>query len=104
MVVIEVKRSSDVSLSGLPEGLEFFLRGPTARQRRPTKVRASSSPPDGYILTNDHVVGDAAKDGITVRLKDGRKFPASLIGMDDKSDLAVIKIDAKGLPDRRAWG
>jgi serine protease Do len=44
------------------------------------------------------VVGDAARDGITVRLKDGRKFPASLIGLDDKSDLAVIKIDAKDLP------
>ena len=43
---------------------------------------------DGYILTNDHVVGDAPVDGITVRLKDGRKFPASLV-WDDKSDLAI---------------
>ncbi len=54
--------------------------------------------PDGYIVTNNHVVESAAEDGITVKLKDGRKFPASLVGIDEKSDLAVIKIAATGLP------
>ncbi len=98
VVVIEVKRSSDVSLSGLPEGLEFFLRAPDGAPAPTNQGSGFLISSDGYILTNDHVVGDAAKDGITVRLKDGRKFPASLIGMDDKSDLAVIKIDAKDLP------
>jgi serine protease Do len=99
VVVIEVKRSSDVSLNGLPEGLEFFLRRPD--DAPPMQTNQGSGfiiSPDGYILTNDHVVGDAPADGITVRLKDGRKFPASLVGVDDKSDLAVIKIDAKDLP------
>jgi serine protease Do len=98
VVVIEVKRSSDVSLNGLPEGLEFFLRRP---DDLPTQTNQGSGfiiSSDGYILTNDHVVGDASQDGISVRLKDGRKFPASLVGLDDKSDLAVIKIDAKDLP------
>jgi serine protease Do len=98
VVVIEVKRSSDVSLNGLPEGLEFFLRRP---DDLPTQTNQGSGfiiSSDGYILTNDHVVGDASQDGISVRLKDGRKYPASLIGLDDKSDLAVIKIDAKDLP------
>ncbi|HEY5742098.1 MAG TPA: trypsin-like peptidase domain-containing protein, partial [Terrimicrobiaceae bacterium] len=98
VVVVEVRRSSDVSLSGLPEGLEFFFRGP---EGAPTQMNQGSGfiiSPDGYILTNDHVVGESASGGITVRLKDGRKFPASLIGMDDKSDLAVIKIDAQDLP------
>ncbi len=98
VVVIEVKRSSDVSLSGLPEGLEFFLRAPDGAPAPTNQGSGFLISSDGYILTNDHVVGDAAKDGITVRLKDGRKFPASLIGLDDKSDLAVIKIDAKDLP------
>ena len=98
VVVIEVKRSSDVSLGGLPEGLEFFLRAPDGAPAPTNQGSGFLISSDGYILTNDHVVGDAAKDGITVRLKDGRKFPASLIGMDDKSDLAVIKIDAKDLP------
>jgi serine protease Do len=98
VVVIEVKRSSDVSLSGLPDGLDFFLRAPDGAPAPSNQGSGFLISSDGYILTNDHVVGDAARDGITVRLKDGRKFPASLIGLDDKSDLAVIKIDAKDLP------
>jgi len=51
---------------------------------------------DGYILTNGHVVEDAEK--ITVRLHDGRVFKGKVRGVDPKSDVAVIKIDAKGLP------
>ncbi len=51
---------------------------------------------DGYILTNGHVVEDAEK--IEVRLQDGRRFKATVRGVDPQSDLAVIKIDAKGLP------
>ena len=98
VVVIEVKRSSDVSLNGLPEGLEFFLRRPDDLPSQTNQGSGFIISPDGYILTNDHVVGDASEEGISVRLKDGRKYPASLIGMDDKSDLAVIKIDAKDLP------
>ena len=50
----------------------------------------------GYILTNNHVVAGAEK--INVRLKDGRHFPATLTGTDDRSDIAVIKIDATDLP------
>jgi serine protease Do len=98
VVVIEVKRSSDVSLNGLPEGLEFFLRRPDDFPNQTNQGSGFIISSDGYILTNDHVVGDASQDGISVRLKDGRKFPASLIGLDDKSDLAVIKIEAKDLP------
>jgi serine protease Do len=49
--------------------------------------------PEGHILTNHHVVGGATK--IEVILSDGRKFAASLIGSDPKTDLAVIKISAK---------
>jgi len=51
---------------------------------------------DGYILTNNHVVGNA--DKIVVTLVDKRKFEARVIGRDPTVDLAVIKIDAKGLP------
>lgn len=50
---------------------------------------------DGYIVTNNHVIDDAGK--ITVRLKDGTSYEASLIGKDAKTDIAVIKIDAQGL-------
>src|SRR5712671_4509720 len=51
---------------------------------------------DGFILTNSHVVEDTEK--IEVRLRDGRTFKAAVRGLDPQSDLAVIKIEAKGLP------
>jgi serine protease Do len=51
---------------------------------------------DGYILTNNHVVGYA--DVITVKLNDGREFKAERIGGDEKADVAVIKIDGENLP------
>jgi serine protease Do len=51
---------------------------------------------DGYILTNHHVVDDANE--ITVRMIDQREFKASLVGSDQRSDLALLKIDAKELP------
>jgi len=52
--------------------------------------------PDGYILTNAHVVAQA--DEVTVKLTDRREFPAKVIGSDTRSDVAVIKIDARDLP------
>jgi serine protease Do len=51
---------------------------------------------DGYILTNNHVVKDA--DDIKVVLYDNREFKGKVVGTDPKTDLAVVKIDAKGLP------
>lgn len=50
---------------------------------------------DGYIITNNHVINNASK--ITVILKNGAKYDAKIIGQDVKTDLAVIKIDEKGL-------
>ena len=52
--------------------------------------------PDGYILTNAHVVQSA--DEITVRLTDKREFKAKAIGADRRTDVALIKIEAAGLP------
>ncbi len=51
--------------------------------------------PDGYILTNHHVVGDA--DKVNVKLNDGREFEATVKGSDEKTEVALIKIDATGL-------
>ncbi|HSB70270.1 MAG TPA: DegQ family serine endoprotease [Candidatus Methylomirabilis sp.] len=51
---------------------------------------------DGYIVTNNHVVDGASE--ITVKLSDGREFPAKIIGRDPKTDLALLKIDASDLP------
>lgn len=51
---------------------------------------------DGYIITNNHVVENA--ETVTVTLSDNREFKAEVIGTDEKVDLAVIKIEAAGLP------
>ncbi|MCX6928349.1 MAG: trypsin-like peptidase domain-containing protein [Verrucomicrobia bacterium] len=69
-------------------------------QQLPEKVRGEGSGiiirEDGYILTNCHVVDNA--QSIRVRLKDGRRFKAQVRGLDPKSDLAVLKIEASRLP------
>ena len=52
--------------------------------------------PDGYIYTNYHVIEDA--DRIEVKLRDKRHFIAKLVGADERTDIAVLKIDASGLP------
>ena len=52
--------------------------------------------PDGYVLTNAHVVADASE--VTVKLTDRREFVAKVIGVDKRSDVALIKIAATGLP------
>jgi serine protease Do len=51
---------------------------------------------DGYLVTNAHVVGDAER--IQVKLSDGRRFEGRLVGLDDRVDLALVKIEATGLP------
>lgn len=52
--------------------------------------------PDGYIITNDHVAGNAKE--ITVTMTSGEKYKAELVGTDQVSDLALLKIDGKNLP------
>ena len=69
------------------------------RQRRPTRGVGSGFivSPKGYILTNHHVIEDAAR--ITVGLQSGEKYRGTVIGVDPETDVAVIKIDApKDLP------
>lgn len=51
---------------------------------------------DGYVLTNNHVIDDA--DEIKIKLNDQREFEAKLIGTDERSDIALLKIEAKNLP------
>lgn len=81
----------------------FHFFGPDAPATRPQpEVGAGSGvilTPDGYILTNNHVVEGASSDGIEVTLWDNRVFKrAKLIGTDKYTDLAVIKVDAEDLP------
>ncbi|WP_397570911.1 DegQ family serine endoprotease [Schlesneria sp. T3-172] len=79
----------------IPEGLrQRQLPGP----KNPVVGQGSGFvvSPEGFILTNHHVVGDASK--VTVRFHDGREMLAKVIGSDPQSDVAVIKVDGKNLP------
>ncbi len=108
-------RSSDGAPSGMdPEMLEFFKRfgipvprqnGP--RQQRPGNGDGDEDQPrgvgsgfvltsDGYVMTNHHVVEGA--DEVMVTLTDKREFKAKIVGSDKRTDVAVVKIEATGLP------
>lgn len=77
------------------------------QMQRPRERKATSLgsgvivTPDGYILTNNHVVKDA--DEITVLLSDKREFTGKLIASDPKTDISVIKVEANDLPTI-TWG
>ncbi|HWQ39426.1 MAG TPA: DegQ family serine endoprotease [Burkholderiales bacterium] len=102
--VVNVSTSQTVRNQGqfpVPEDdpfFDFFRRfGPQPREYESRSLGSGFIiTPDGYILTNAHVV-HAAED-ITVKLNDKREFKAKVIGSDRRTDVAVIKIDASGLP------
>src|SRR5436853_768319 len=102
VVIIEVSKKNDGGETSTFDDL--FFQGPpdenNPRGRGSQPVQSEGSGfivrPDGYILTNFHVVEGA--DKIDVKLKDGREFQAKTVGTDEKTDIAVIKIDAKDLP------
>jgi serine protease Do len=95
----------------LPPGLQQFFFGPMVprgghgmQQQQPLEHGVGSGvivSPDGYIVTNNHVVDGATQ--IRVTLNDRRVLPAKVIGTDKLTDLAVIKVDAKDLPTA-TWG
>jgi serine protease Do len=92
---------------GLPPGLEQFFGNGGGRQmpQQPEFQHGIGSgviiSPDGYIVTNNHVVDGATQ--IKVTLHDRRRLNAKVIGVDKLTDLAVIKVDAQELP-AMSWG
>ncbi|HWY52154.1 MAG TPA: trypsin-like peptidase domain-containing protein [Chthoniobacterales bacterium] len=103
VVIIEISKKSDNETSAFED---LFFQGPPdennprRNQRNLEPIQSEGSGfivrPDGYIFTNFHVV--EAADKIEVKLKDGREFSAKVVGTDEKTDIAVIKIEAKDLP------
>jgi serine protease Do len=81
-------------------GNDFSRRFGTPRQAPQQREKGVGSgvvmTPDGYIVTNNHVVDGASN--VTVTLSDKREFKAKVVGTDPKSDIAVVKIDATNLP------
>ena len=79
---------------------QFFFGDEGQPQTREQERQASGSgviiKPDGYIVTNNHVVQGATK--IEVTLNNNKTYPATVIGADPATDVALIKIEAEGLP------
>src|SRR5882762_890091 len=78
---------------------QFFRHNMPSPERTPPSHGIGSGfivSADGYVLTNAHVVSDASE--VTVKLTDRREFAAKVIGVDKRSDVALIKIAANGLP------
>jgi serine protease Do len=104
--VVFVKVEMDQESDSQDDGNQFFHRffGPDFKfdmPKRGPEIGAGSGviiTANGYILTNNHVVTSAKKNGIKVQLSDTREYKAKLIGTDKYTDLAVIKIDADNLP------
>jgi serine protease Do len=97
VVFIRSEHRGRADAQHLPPGFEDFL---PQLKRRPQIEQGSGSgfiiSTDGLILTNNHVVAGA--DRVIVRLYDKREFNAKVVGADPATDVAVIKIDAAGLP------
>ena len=106
VVNVSTTQTVHTQQGGVPPGSEddpfndFFRRFGPPQPPRDYESRSLGSgfilSQDGYILTNSHVV--EAADDITVRLTDKREFKAKVIGSDRRTDVAVLKIDATGLP------
>lgn len=77
-------------------GLPSHREQPRPQQRDAVRGTGFIVSSDGYVVTNHHVVEDAGK--IHVTLHDGQKYTAKIVGLDPKTDLAVIKIQAEKLP------
>jgi serine protease Do len=104
-VTQKARRSQFPNLSEDDPFYEFFRRfGPIPRgQPNPREFEQPQATgsgfvltADGYVLTNAHVVDEASE--VTVKLSDKREFKAKVIGADKRTDVALLKIDATGLP------
>jgi serine protease Do len=116
-VTVTSRAKTNVAEGDLPDGLQdspfgrFFgqqFGDQFGRQGRPQQPRVEHGlgsgviiSPDGYIVTNSHVV-DGATD-VRVTMSDRRILPAKVVGTDPLTDLAVIKVDGKNLPNA-PWG
>ena len=102
----DVKVADNEQIPGLPDLPEDnplydffkqFRKGmPQQPKSQPSLAQGSGFfiSPDGYVVTNNHVVEDA--EDITVTMEDGAKYPATLVGTDPRTDVALIKVKAEG--------
>ncbi|MCC6558975.1 MAG: Do family serine endopeptidase [Polyangiaceae bacterium] len=101
--VVNITTTHEVQRRDLMDPFEFFF-GPGGRRAPRDRMQKQSAlgsgfliDPNGYVVTNEHVVHDA--DAVRVRLADDREFDADVVGRDPKLDLALLKLKgASGLP------
>lgn len=102
VVAITTKEKVKIHRAPNPFGFFNFFGRPSQRQSQPeTRLRQGLGSgvivsPDGYILTNNHVISGA--DHITVKLGNNKTYVGDVVGADPLTDLAVVKIDAHNLP------
>ncbi|GAB5452085.1 MAG: serine protease MucD [Halioglobus sp.] len=96
-------RAAEQGQGQVPEEIPEYLRrffefrgGPPSRNPRMGMGSGFILSGDGYIVTNNHVVDGA--DSVLVRMSDRREFDAEIVGTDPRSDLALLRIEASGLP------
>jgi serine protease Do len=87
LVQVRVRRAPEPQTEG---------EQPATPEERRTSGSGVMIRKDGYLVTNEHVVADA--ETIQVKLADGRRFTGRLVGKDERVDLALVKIEATGLP------
>lgn len=94
--VIELRTFRRLTPWGDDPFFRHFFGDQTFTQQVPSLGSGFIISPDGYILTNDHVAGNAKE--ITVTLTNGEKYKAEVVGTDMISDISLLKIDGKNLP------
>jgi serine protease Do len=96
--VVHIRTEFQDKSTAYHDWFDFFNFGPMQQDRGPITAMGSGViiNPEGYIVTNNHVVQDA--DKINVTLNDKRIYKATVVGTDPSTDLAVIRIDEKNLP------
>ena len=97
--VVYVKVTSTSSQQAPSSIFDFFFGTPGASPQQRERVGSGSGViirEDGYIVTNNHVIDGASK--IEVTLNSNQTYPATLVGTDPATDVALLKIDASGLP------
>ena len=102
LAVVNIEVTQQVEVSAVDPFLELFgiPQGYSRGETRPREMKVGGSgviiSPDGYIVTNHHVIDNATR--LKVKLYDGRTFPAEVIGTDPTTEVALIKIEGRDLP------